>query len=245
MKHGFNKIWLAISLLTFAAPVFAIGSMIITYIYGVAVAEFTIGMFVAAFAINMLASAIISRVFAPDMPSFDSTAYPDPGNRQQLPPATDNKLPIVYGSAYVGGTIVDLSISSNNQKIYYVLALSEVTNTEYGSTGDVFTFGDVYWGGKKVIFNENGHTVYALLDESTGGEDTTVSGLMNFYFYRNGSDTPTNSTLSAITVMSDPDLIYKWDSSKLMSNCAFVIIVLNYSRDENVVGINQTRFQLK
>lgn len=97
-----------------------------------------------AFAVNMVASAIISRVFAPDAPSIDSMSTPNPGNRVTTPPAGDNKLPVVYGTAYVGGAIVDMTITSNSQQIYYVIALSEVTNTENGGTPDTFTFGDIF-----------------------------------------------------------------------------------------------------
>jgi hypothetical protein len=223
------------------------GSIIVAAIFKTTVAAFTIGQAMLAFAINMVASTIISRVFAPDMPTFDGTRYPNPGNRQQIPPATDNKLPIIYGSSYVGGIVVDLSISNNNQQIYYVMALSEVTNSEYGNTADVFSFGDVYWGGKKVIFSTTvGETykVTGLLDESTGITDTTVAGLMEFYFYRNGSSTPTNSSLSAITVMSDTNLVYKWDATKLMTNCAFVVLKLTYSSNANITGLQQTKFQV-
>lgn len=242
MKTGFNKIWLAIALLLFAAPAFALGTIIATYF-----ALEGIAFYVAAFAINMVVSTVISRALTPDMPSFDGTRYPDPGNRQQVPPATDNKLSVVYGSAYVGGTITDLSITSNNQQIYYCLALSEVTNSENGNTPDVFSFGNVYWGGKRVIFSTTAGQTYkvtGLLDESTGVTDTTVAGLMEFYFYRNGSNTPTNSSSTAIQVMSNPDLVYKWDASKLMTNCAFVILKLTYSRDANITGMQQTRFQV-
>ena len=223
------------------------GSIIVAALFNTTVAAFTIGQTILAFAINMIASSILSRVFAPDAPTFDGTRYPNPGNRQQVPPATDNKLPVVYGSAFVGGTIVDLSITNNNQQIYYVMALSEVTNSEYGNTGDVFSFGDVYWGGKKVIFSTTvGETykVTGLLDESSGLLDTSVAGLIEFYFYRNGSNTPTNSALSAITVMSNPNLSYQWDATKLMSNCAFVIIKLTYSSDANITGMQQTKFQV-
>lgn len=245
MKTGFNKIWLAITLLLFTSPAFAIATLVAAA-QAFAAWYATAGI-VVQFAVQLVASAIISRVFAPDAPSFDGTRYPDPGNRQQLPPATDNKLPVVYGSAYVGGAIVDLSITNNNQQIYYVIALSEVTNSENGNTGDVFSFGEVYWGGKKVIFSTTAGQTYkvtGLLDESSGLTDTSVAGLMEFYFYRNGSNTPTNSTSSAITVMSDPNLSYQWDATKLMSNCAFVIVKLTYSRDANITGIQQTRFQV-
>ena len=106
---------------------------------------------VIAFGIQMVASSIISKVFAPDAPTNSQQSLPNPGNRQQLPPAGDNKLPVVYGSAYVGGIITDLTISEDNQDIYWVFALSEVTNSESGGTPDTITFGNIYWGGKKVI----------------------------------------------------------------------------------------------
>jgi hypothetical protein len=221
------------------------GSIIVAAIFNTTVAAFTIGQTILAFAINMVASSILSRVFTPDAPSFDGTRYPNPGNRQQIPPATDNKLPIVYGSSYVGGTIVDLSITSDNKVIFYVLALSEVTNSENGNTPDVFNFGDIYWGGKKVIFaHQYSPDVIGLLDESTGITDTTVAGLITIYLYRNGSYSPVNSIFPAISIMSNGNLIYKWDSTKVMSNCAFAIIRLDYSQDANITGLQQTKFQV-
>ena len=200
---------------------------------------------VFAFAVNMVASAIVARVFAPDRPNFDSTAVPDPGARITAPPAGDNKLPVIYGTAYTGGILVDMSISSNNQVIYYVIALSEVTNTETGGTPDTFTFGNVYWGGKRVVFDGTDLTkVNGLLDESTGLTDTSVAGKMNFYFYRNGSSTPTNTAVSAIGIMSDSTLVYKWNATKLMSNTAFAIVKLQYSQSANIRDLDKVLFQL-
>ena len=135
-----------------------------------AIAPSIVGSFMGtavAFAINMVASSVLSKIFAPDIPSQNQAAQPNPGNRQQVPPAGDNKLPVVYGSAYVGGIITDMSITENNQNIYWVMALSEVTNTETGGTPDTITFGNVYWGGKKCVFNEKVFCVDGLIDEST------------------------------------------------------------------------------
>jgi hypothetical protein len=92
---------------------------------------------VVGFAINMVASTIVSSIFAPKPPSagnFDQGTQKNPGSRQQLPPAGDNKLPVVYGQAYLGGLITDMSISNDNQNIYWVMSLCEVTNTETGGT---------------------------------------------------------------------------------------------------------------
>jgi hypothetical protein len=199
---------------------------------------------VVGFAISMVASSILSKIFAPSPPDQSNlnAQQPNPGNRQQLPPAGDNKLPVVYGSAYTGGIITDLTISEDNQDIYWVLALSEVTNSESGGTPDVITFGNVYWGGKKVIFG-SGAAVTGLLDESTN-ETQDVTGYMDIYLYNNGSNSPTNTSQSAISVLSASNLIYTWDNTKLMSSTAFAIIHLKYNQDRNLTALNQTRFQL-
>ena len=240
------KIWVAIFLSMCAVPAYAVGVTIAMAIGGFATAgAMTAGYMALAMAINMVVATIVTKSFS-NQPSFDLNAgqSPNPGNRQQLPPATDNKLPVLYGSAFVGGQIVDLSISANNQELYYVIALAEVTNTNAGQTADTMTFGDIYFGGKKVQFQGNGYTVASLLDESTSIVDTTVNGKIEFYLYSNGSNSPANSALTAIQVMQTAGLIYTWDSTKLMTNCAFAILHLSYSQSANVRGIEQTKFQV-
>lgn len=218
------------------------GSIIAAQVFGMVAGTFAYA--VTAFAINMVASAIISKAFGSQGPNTNDST-PNPGNNQQLPPAGDNKLPVVYGSAYVGGIVTDLSITNNNQKIYYVLALSEVTNTETGGVPDTITFGNVYWGGKRCVFDPTDqYKVTGLLDESTNVTDNTVNGKLNIYLFRNGSQNGANTNLTAIQIMQNPDLVYTWDNTKLMSNCAFAILEITYSQSANLTGLQQTRFQI-
>lgn len=242
MKIGFNKLTLAVILATFAAPSWAVGSIIATTVLGL-----TAGTFAAtatAFVINMAVSAIITKAFfTPEQPSGGGLAgdSPNPGNRQQIPPATDNKLPVVYGQAWLGGTITDLSISSNNQELYYVLSICEVTNN--GS--DTITFGNVYWGGKRCNFaSSTSPDVVSLTDESTGTTDSSVNGKLQIYLYRNGSNTPVRGSQNAIQVMQTSGLTYTWDANKLMTNCAFAIVHISYNSDAGLTGIQQTKFQV-
>jgi hypothetical protein len=223
----------------------------VAYVIGASAATVTamgIGFYALGFALNMIIASVISKaLFSPNQPSFDGQTAgqsPNLGNRQQIPPATDNKLAVVYGSAYIGGTIIDLSISEDNQDLYYVMALSEVTGTETGQTPSVFTFGNIYWGGKLVQFQSNGYTVASLLDQSTGLVDTSVNGLLEFYLYSNGSYSPTNSPFSAVDIMTNPYLVYKWDSNKTMTNTVFAIIHITYNSDASLTGIQQTKFQI-
>lgn len=211
-----------------------------------AVVEYYATSAVFAFAVNLVASAIITKaILNAQQPDSATSNSPDPGNRAQVPPAGSNKLPIVYGSAYVGGIITDVSITSDNQQLYYVLAISEVTNTETGGTPDTLTFGNVYYSGKKCLFDATDKTmVVGLYDESTGLTDASVSGKIYIYFYGNGSSSGQNTSQTAIQVMQSTGLSYMWDSTKLMSNCAFAIVKLVYSQNAGITGLQQTRFQI-
>lgn len=220
------------------------GGLVAVKVFGMVAGSFAATA--VGFAINMVASAVLSKVFAPDAPNQNQADQLNPGNRQQTPPAGDNKLPVVYGTAYVGGTIIDMSISQNNQDIYWVIALSEVTNTETGGTPDTITFGDIYWGGKKCVFSTTvgeEYKVVGLLDESTN-ETQNISGYMDIWLYSNGSNSPVNSSTNAISVMNTSGLVYTWDGDKRMTDCAFAIIHLRYSQSRNLVSLNQTRFQV-
>jgi len=245
-----KKILVFLSLLTLASPVLAIGATIVAALGGAAFFGSVFAATAIAMSINMVVAIIVTKAFS-NQPSFDSgssssgsSPNPNPGNRQQIPPASDNKLPVVYGTAFVGGTVTDLSISADNQQLYYVLSICEVTNTNSGQTADTITFGDIYFGGKKVVFQGNGYTVASLLDESTGISDTTVNGKIEFYLYRNGSNSPVNSSQSAISVMQTAGLTYTWDANKLMTNCAFAILHLSYSQTANIKGLEGTKFQI-
>ena len=238
-------IFLTIVTVTYSATANAFELLILAIILAMEVA--TVAAEVAAFAISMAVSMAISFAMSPSLGGPNNPNAPrDPGNRQQVPPATANKLPVMYGDSWAGGTVTDLSITTNDQTMYYVLALCEVTNTNPGQTPDTITFGDVYFAGKKCVFDATKqYQVNSLLDESTGESETNVKGKIKIYLYSNGSNTPTNSDQTAIQVMSDSALTYKWDATKLMTNCAFAILVLTYSVTANIRGLAQTRFQIK
>jgi hypothetical protein len=204
-----------------------------------------VAAYATAFAINMVASSIIAKSFGPDSNQNFSGSQQNPGSRSQISPNGANKVPVIYGSAYTGGIVTDLSITSDNQQLYYVLTLAECTNTETGGTPDTYTFGDVYFGGKKCIFDPTDrYKVTGLLDESTGLTETTVNGKLEIYLYSNGSNAPANSLVSAISLMSDINLVYQWDSTKLMTNAAFAIVKITYSQSANLTSIQQTKFQI-
>ena len=193
-----------------------------------------------SFALTMVASSIFSKLTAPTPPQQQQQLQT--GTNLQVNPATNNKLPVVYGTSFVGGIVTDVSITSNNQSLYYVLSLCEVTG---GNSGDNINFGNIYYGGKLCIFGDSDQTrVTGLQDVSTGTIDTKIDGSIFIYLYRNGSGSPTNTGLSAINVMQSSGLTYTWDNSKEMTRCAFAIVQLNYNANAGVTSLEQTQFQI-
>jgi len=188
---------------------------------------------------SLMASSVISATTpAPSPLSSGTLPQLNTSTNIQIPPATGNKLPVVYGQAYVGGTIVDLSISSNNQELYYVIALCEVT----GDSTDNITIGKIFYGGKELLYT--GTNVTGLKDPSTGIIDTSVANYMSIYLYANGSNVGINTSTSAITVMQASGLTYTWNSNKLMSNTVFAIIHLTYNANANTTSLQQTQFEI-
>jgi hypothetical protein len=77
------------------------------------------------------AAYVTSRIINGN-PNKGNNSANNQGGRIQVPPATNNKIPVVYGSAYVNGIITDARLKSlggtTNDTMYYCIVLSEYTN---------------------------------------------------------------------------------------------------------------------
>ncbi len=229
-----------------ATPAFAAGTLIAGALVKAGIIGAGFAASVVGFGINMIVSSVVSKIFAPNLPNSTFGTEQNPGNPVTLPAAGDNKLPVVYGTAYVGGIITDLSITTNNQDLYYVISLCEVTNTETGGTPDTISFGKVYYGGKLCIFSTvagEEYKVTGLQDESTTLIQD-VTGYLEIYFYRNGVNSQVNSGFNATQIMNTAGLTWIWKDGQAMTNCAFAIVHIKYNTDRNITALQQVRFQL-
>ena len=165
----------------------------------------------------------------------------DGSARIQLPPATENKIPVVYGSAYIGGSVTDAKISSDNQTMWYCVTMAEVTDTG----GYTFDTSNIYYNGLKVQFGANG-VVTGLINNTTPATiDTKMSGQINIYLFPNGSSdgvTPLpgqNTFQTAQQIMQDSQIPagQRWTSTDLMTNCAFAIVKVKYNAEKGTTSL--------
>ena len=190
------------------------------------------GSFALTAALGMSLTRLVIRTLTPKAPGRTGN-----GSRVQLPPATDNKIPVVYGRAYVGSAITDAYISPDLKTMYYVCAISEYCDTTPGST---ITFGDIYYDNKLVTFDGvDGSKVISLTNNSDPVQvDTKINGFVNIWLYSNGSDNPYNTATPAYNIMPT------WTSDMSMDNCAFAIIRVKYSTDAGTTNLGGLQVEL-
>jgi len=213
-----------------------------------------IGKALLGAAISIGASKLLAKRGA------DAPAGGDGGGRVQLPPATDNKLPVIYGQAWTSGPIIDAKISQDQKYMWYVLAFAEKTDT--GSYSYDLANG-VYYDGKQVQFGTNGVVTGLITNNSglgTAQVDTRMNGKIYIWLFTNGSSSGVNTGgQSAITIMSDSTTgggIYpselRWNGSlytdggqsPTMSDTAFAIVRVEYNPDAGTTGLGSLQVKL-
>lgn len=209
--------------------------------FGAFITSSTLAAFVARTVLTIGISKLLSNRSRP-------RGGGESGSRIQLPPATDNKLPVVYGKAYVTPVVTDAKLTENQKIMWYVCALAE--GTDSGS----YTFGDIYWNGRKCIFGDPYTAKVTALETNSDPvqTDTSVNGWIYIWRFPNGSLSGIDTGgSSAISLLSDavsgggiPANI-RWNSPLYTSNgqsadmekTAFLVIRLEYNVDANTTGL--------
>ena len=207
-------------------PVFtAAAAAIGTFFAGITLAS------IQAFAIRTLITIGISKLVA-NRANKSSAGANDVGSRVQLGPATNNKLPVTYGSAFLAPVVTDAKITTDQKTMYYVFSLCEA------STGTM-SFGKIFWNGKEVTLGAGDYSannkVVSLTTNSTPPQvDTTINGHAWIYQFNDGSSSGLNTGgTSAITILSDASIPVadRWTSTDVMSDTCFIIVKVIYNKD--------------
>lgn len=169
----------------------------------------------------------------------------DLGARLQASADSKTKIPVVYGTAVLGGKLTDIHQSADNQVMTYVLTICEQTGALMSSgAASQITFDNIYWNNQRLVFNSDGITANYSLDKN-GKVDRSVGGLVKIYCYSGGSTHPvvprnyTNGSLvNAWSVMPN------WTTAHGMNDLVFAIVQVTYSREKNITGLGDVKFKL-
>lgn len=218
--------------------------------FGTFLASGTIGALLVRTAITALVSYALNR----SITKRQQQTGLDTGVRQMLQAATNHKIPVLYGSAFIGGAITDGQLVNDNKTMWMCLTISEITGPLF-STGlaSSYTFDQCYRNSDQVFFETDGITVAKTVD-ADGNEDTSMAGLIKIYMYAGsgsvvnqiapvaasvvGNVTPTLTPVDAWSVFPD------WTSAQNMSDLVFALVRVDYNRDKNVTAVGDYQFGL-
>lgn len=210
-----------------------------------------IAEYAALMVASMALSYVVSSLIQPE--GLKGTTQTDPGVRSQVPPDTTTSVPVVYGSAYLGGRFVDACLRATDQKVmYYVQAISCI-----GVNGNFkFDTTKMYYGDRLITFAEDvPNKVYSLTD-GAGNVDTTIDTMLYISLY-------TSDENGNITAHNVPDNLMPWEyqagsdatsvlmgeysglpteqqwtaTGRRMNGLAFAVVRLSYSREAGTTSL--------
>ena len=168
----------------------------------------------------------------------------DQGVRIQLPPATENKVPIIYGYVFQQSIVTDAYLTSSdgetNDTMTYVLTISEKTQT--GS----YTAHNVYWNDQRLVFQGDGITVsYGVPPD--GVNNNNLNGLVKVWMWAGGSGSANSIGIAggAAPGVNAYDIIPTATNTYLMSDLVFAVIQVKYDGEKGVTGLPTITFEIE
>lgn len=235
----------------------AIGIYVATAITGTAFVSVGAAITAGAFAFAAVATIttigaayITSRLINGNQNKGSNSAVSE-GGRIQLPPATNNKIPVTYGETYINGVITDARITDENKTMYYCLVLGEKTQT------GTYTIEDVYKDDLRLIFEGAGsrHRVNRGVKSVDGTEDFENSfvvdstNLLEVRVYAGGTGSASQIFPTSDTPVNAYDYWDNgsgtWTASNEMAGLIFAIVKVRYNTDKGLTNIPNWTFKVK
>ena len=212
----------------------AVFTAIATAIVGATFAATTIGTIVTSIIAGGLAfgTAKVLGVFKP--PQMESQK--DPGVKIQLPPATDNKVPVFYGRNVTGGIIVDAEIKNQNNTMVYCLCISEKTDS------GTYTVNNIYRD--DTTLNFSGATVTSATDPNSTASNR-VNGKMRCRVYAGNAQSSVNQIFPTTGKVAAQTLMTNIDATTSYEGLVYAIFEIDYDPENGLTGLGAINFDIE
>lgn len=229
--------------MSFLDDIIDFGSSVVNF-----VGSNSLGGSLARTAITGLALNQITKSINKDNANTNATTQTeiDYGVREQVDPNTDNPIPVVYGTAFIGGRVSDAVLTNSNQTMWYCLTVCEKTGILMSSgANSQISFDAVYWNQLKVNFQSDGITVASFSDED-GTVVTDPNGLIKMYPFSGGSSSPVNFTgYTSGNGATANSLFPNWTTSHTMNDLVFILVRVDYNKSKNITGLGNLQFKMR
>jgi hypothetical protein len=191
----------------------AIFTAIATAIVGQAFAATIIGKVVVGLIATGLAIGTAKLLGVYENPGNTAGTSRSLGVKVQLPPATDNKVPRLYGRNFTGSIVFDAQITNQNKTMTYAMVISEY------NTGDVWTINDIYRDDSRLVFS--GATVTGQIDPNATSANN-INGKIRVRVYAGGSSA-SNQIFPVGDAQNAYDVMPGWTANHEMTDLGFCL----------------------
>ncbi len=160
----------------------------------------------------------------------------DPGVKIQLPPSTDNRVPVFYGQSFTGAIIVDAEIKNQNNTMVYCMVIGEKTDS------GTITINDIYRDDTKLIFS--GATVTGATDPNATTSNN-INGKIRCRVYAGGTAaTDQIFPLAASGQVAATTLMTTINASTSYANLVYSVIEMDYDAENGLQGLGAITYDI-
>lgn len=230
--------------MSFLDDLFDIGGSILNVVTGNNVVGAAVRAAGLGYLMTQTTETVTKENTVPAPAQEQNATTPDYGVREQVDPDTDHSIPVVYGTAFIGGIVSDAAMSSDNMTMYYCLTICEKTGDLLNGSPSTIYFDKVYWDNWEVVFNSDGYTVSKFKGDD-GEELTDIAGKIKIWCFNNGSFSPTNVVGYANHGQQANSVMLNWTSQHTMDNLVFAIIRVDYDKAAGTTGLGNIEFKIR
>ena len=158
----------------------------------------------------------------------------DPGVKIQLPPSTDNRVPVFYGQSFTGAIIVDAEIKNQNNTMVYCMVIGEKTDS------GTITINDIYRDDSKLIFS--GATVTGATDPNATTSNN-INGKIRCRVYAGGTAS-SNQIFPATGKVAATTLMTTIDAGTSYEGLVYSVIEMDYDAENGLQGLGAITYDI-
>src|SRR5210317_77148 len=159
----------------------------------------------------------------------------DKGTQVTLDPDTQHSVPVLYGSAFVNGKVIDAHLEPGNKNMWLAVVLCEKTGNLIDGTPSVIGFEEMYIDNFRIGFDSDGVTVKNIYDDDENPSDVW-NGLIKVYPFNDGSTSPTAFTTESGVgnTQNAYDIFPNWTSQHTLDKLVFCLIKFTYNKKQKL-----------
>jgi len=162
----------------------------------------------------------------------------DPGVKIQLPPSTDNRIPVFYGNNYSGGIIVDAGISNQNNTMAYVMVIGEKTDS--GS----YIVNKVFRDDAELTFSGTTNTVSGQIDPNSTTSNN-INGKIRINVFAGNAQSSVNQIFPTANKVAAQTLLPTITASTNYEDLVYAVVSIDYDPENGLTGLGAITFKIQ